>query len=100
MPRGGRASTATTVHPGAGPVITHWSGPPQHAGYRSGQTGHGDGWPERGGRGPQPGPHIPNLYPREEHRPQPPHMHSGFWWRPVPRRPFQGEERHTGRRYR
>lgn len=53
--------------PGLGPggqVTSHWSAPPRNAGYRSGQTGHGDGWPERGGAGPQPGQHITGLGPR------------------------------------
>jgi hypothetical protein len=51
------------------PIFTHWSGPPQHAGYHSGQTGHGDGWPERGGAGPQPSEHIHGLERREPTRP-------------------------------
>lgn len=45
-----------------GPVVTHWSLPPQHAGYWT-RIGGGDGWPELGGRGPRPGPHIPGLVP-------------------------------------
>jgi hypothetical protein len=49
------------------PVVTHWSLPPQHAGYPT-RTGRGDGWPELGGAGPRPGPHIPGLDP---------HWHSG-----------------------
>lgn len=44
------------------PIITHWSLPPQHAGYWT-RIGGGDGWPERGGAGPMMGPHIPGLVP-------------------------------------
>jgi hypothetical protein len=44
------------------PITTHWSLPPQHVGYWT-RLGGGDGWPERGGMGPQAGPHIPGLIP-------------------------------------
>jgi hypothetical protein len=44
------------------PVITHWSLPPQHAGYWP-RLGGGTDWPEHGGMGPMAGPHIPGLIP-------------------------------------
>ena len=51
-------------------VVTHWSLPPQHAGYWT-RLGGGDGWPERGGAGPMAGPHIPGLIPGW-------HLHGGL----------------------
>jgi hypothetical protein len=52
-------------------IITHWSLPPQHAGYWP-RIGGGDGWPELGGAGPHAGPHIPGLVPgwHDIHAPQ------------------------------
>jgi len=56
------------------PIITHWSLPPQHAGYWP-RLGGGVDWPELGGYGPTPGPHIPGLIPGwhdpERHRQAP-----------------------------
>jgi hypothetical protein len=45
-----------------GPITTHWSLPPQHAGYWP-RLGGATDWPERGGAGPTAGPHIPGLVP-------------------------------------
>jgi hypothetical protein len=79
------------------PVITHWSLPPQHAGYWA-RLGGGDGWPERGGAGPQAGPHIPGLVPGWHAWEKP--QHTGAAVRPprggmsvpgrLPRRPRRG----------
>ena len=79
------------------PIITHWSLPPQHAGYWT-RLGGGDGWPERGGMGPQAGPHIPGLVPGWHELPRPQHV--GVPVRPPrggmyvsnrpPRRPWRG----------
>lgn len=71
------------------PVITHWSLPPQHAGYWT-RIGGGDGWPERGGMGPQAGPHIPGLIPGWHDFREPQHTGSpvrpprGGMWSPRP----------------
>jgi hypothetical protein len=54
------------------PVITHWSLPPQHAGYWP-RIGGGSDWPERGGMGPMAGPHIPGLVPGWHARYEPQH---------------------------
>lgn len=46
-----------------GAITSHWSAPPRHVGY----VRYTD-WPEIGGMGPRPGPHIPGLEPREAPR--------------------------------
>jgi hypothetical protein len=79
------------------PVITHWSLPPQHVGYWP-RLGGGDGWPERGGMGPRPGPHIPGLipgwhtwWPPEHTGPAVRAPRGGMAWdRRRPRRPRRG----------
>lgn len=79
------------------PVTTHWSLPPQHVGYWT-RLGGGDGWPERGGMGPQAGPHIPGLVPgwhlpeRPQHTGLPVRAPRGAMLAPrrVPRRPRRG----------
>jgi hypothetical protein len=74
--------------PGGGDT-SHWSGPPQHSGYWRGGTD----WPERGGMGPQAGPHIPGLDPWDQLGHRPP-------WRQPPRRNRSEPARRRRRRTR
>jgi hypothetical protein len=58
-PGGGTGMSEDVGHRGP----THYSAPPQHAGYWP-RIGGGTDWPEHGGHGPQVGDHIPGLVPR------------------------------------